>query len=117
MIRFRPSRRAGGSPLAVVMALVASALVLIAQARAATVFETPGGLTVWLQQDSTVPIISVSASFAGGAAFDPPALAGRADLAAAVMAEATTSRDARALDAVLEEYAASAPAVAAPGFR
>ena len=105
MIRFRPSRRAGGSPLAVVMALVASALVLIAQARAATVFETPGGLTVWLQQDSTVPIISVSASFAGGAAFDPPALAGRADLAAAVMAEATTSRDARALDAVLEEYA------------
>jgi zinc protease len=86
-------------------ALVATALVLIAPARAATVFKTPGGLTVWLQQDSTVPIISVSASFVGGAAFDPPALAGRADLAAAAMAEATTSRDARALDAALEAYA------------
>jgi zinc protease len=45
------------------------------------------GLTAWLVEDHSVPVVSLSWSWPGGAAFDPPGREGTASLAAALLTE------------------------------
>ena len=67
------------------LALVAL-IVLALPARAAVKIEeikTTQGITAWLIEDHTVPVVSMSAAFrGGGAASDPDVKAGVASLAA-----------------------------------
>jgi len=64
---------------------------------------TPGGLTVWLVEDYTVPIVTMSFEFRGGASLDPAGKEGLAVLLAAMMDEGAGDLDAAELKAELEE--------------
>src|SRR5690606_38662028 len=64
---------------------------------------TPGGITAWMVEDQTFPIISMSFAFEAGAAREPADKAGVAGLTAAVMTEATANLDPNQLAARVEE--------------
>ena len=48
---------------------------------------TSNGLTAWLVEDHSVPVVSLSWSWPGGAAFDAPGREGTAGLALALLTE------------------------------
>ncbi len=64
---------------------------------------TPSGIKAWLVEDYTVPLISVSMEFTGGALQDPKGREGTASIMAAMMDEGAGDLDAAALKAELEE--------------
>jgi zinc protease len=61
------------------------------------------GVTAWLVEDYTVPIISVSASFRGGAAQDPERQEGMANLLSSLFDEGAGPYDSTAFQARLEK--------------
>ncbi|MFC3126981.1 M16 family metallopeptidase [Pseudoroseomonas globiformis] len=62
------------------------------------------GLTAWLAEDHSVPVVSLSWSWPGGAALDPAGQEGAARLAAALMTEGAGDLDANAFaDALRDE--------------
>ncbi len=65
--------------------------------------ETLSGLKFWLVEDYTVPIVSLSFEFSGGASNDPEGKAGLATMLAAMMDEGAGDIDTAALKAELEE--------------
>lgn len=72
--------------------LAALAVVLVAALPARAEIEivpvtSPGGLTAWLVEDQTIPIITIEASFRGGAVLDAPEKAGATNLMAALLEE------------------------------
>ncbi|MCQ4162115.1 insulinase family protein [Roseomonas sp. GC11] len=63
-----------------------------------------GGLTAWLAEDHSVPVVSLSWSWPGGAALDPAGQEGASALAAALMTEGAGDLDALAFaDAARDE--------------
>lgn len=48
---------------------------------------SPGGITAWLYEDHTIPIVTIEASFRGGAALDPEDKPGVTNLMAALLEE------------------------------
>jgi zinc protease len=74
-------------------------------ARAVTVQEitSPGGITAWLVEDYTVPIVSMNIAFRGGSAQDPEGLAGLANLMSGTLDEGAGALDSRAFQARLED--------------
>jgi zinc protease len=74
-------------------------------ARAASVQEVPGpsGLTAWLVEDYTVPIVAMNVAFRGGAAQDPADRSGLANLMAGLLDEGAGQLDSRAFQARLED--------------
>ncbi|MBJ7576984.1 insulinase family protein [Devosia sp. MC532] len=66
-------------------------------------FTTPGGISAWMVEDQTFPIISMSFAFEAGATKEPAEKAGVAGLTAAVMTEATAQLDPNQLAAKVEE--------------
>jgi zinc protease len=74
-------------------------------ARAANVQEvvTPGGITAWLVEDYTVPIVTMNVAFRGGAAQDSPGKAGLANLMSGLLDEGAGPLDSRAFQARLED--------------
>ncbi|MBI4185251.1 MAG: insulinase family protein [Proteobacteria bacterium] len=63
------------------------------------------GIEAWLVQDDSIPVISLSASFRGGAALDPPGLEGLANMTARLLDEGAGVLPSQEFQAVLEDNA------------
>ena len=63
---------------------------------------TPLGLEVWFVRDDTLPMLSVEYAFRGGAAQDPAAKPGVANMVAGLLDEGAGPLDARAFQERLE---------------
>ncbi|MCA3317118.1 MAG: insulinase family protein [Roseomonas sp.] len=64
---------------------------------------TSNGLTAWLVEDHSVPVVSLSWSWPGGAAFDAPGREGTAGLAAALLTEGAGDMPAAAFTDALRD--------------
>jgi len=64
---------------------------------------TSNGLTAWLVEDHSVPVVSLSWSWQGGAAFDAPGREGTAGLAAALLTEGAGDMPAAAFTDALRD--------------
>lgn len=97
-------------PAARAFAPLAAAAQLACAAAAATEIQrvaTPGGIEAWLVEDRSVPVVSLSFSFAGGAALDPQGKEGLAELVSGLLDEGAGGMDSRAFQQALEDVAAS----------
>jgi zinc protease len=76
-----------------------------APARAATVQEitSPSGLTAWLVEDYTVPVVAMNVAWRGGSAQDPADRPGLANLMSGLLDEGAENLDSRAFQAKLED--------------
>lgn len=88
---------------------LAAVLVWVSDAYAITVEKvtSPGGITAYLAQDHTNPIIGVSFMFKGGSALDPDAKLGLSDMAAGLLDEGAGDLDSFAFHSMLEDRAIS----------
>lgn len=68
---------------------------------------SPGGITAWLIEDRSVPVVSLSFAFAGGAALDPDGKEGRAALAAGLLDQGAGELDTAAFTTALRDRAVS----------
>lgn len=75
-------------------AFLALAAALPARAIEIVPVTSPGGITAWLVEDHTIPIVTIEASFRGGAVFDPEGKAGATNLMAALLEEGSGEMDA-----------------------
>ncbi len=66
---------------------------------------SPGGVTAWLVEDHTIPLIAMNFSFAGGAAADPTDRRGLAHLLSGMLDEGAGNLDSAAYQARLNELA------------
>lgn len=82
---------------------VAVALPRVAEAVAIQEVAGPAGVTAWLVEDYTVPIISMNFAFRGGASQDPDDKAGLANLMSGLLDEGAGPLDSRAFQASLED--------------
>jgi len=85
--------------LALVLGLAA------APARTAEVREvvSPGGITGWLVEDHSIPLIAVYFVFRGGAALDPAGKEGLAEFASVLLDEGAGDYDSQAFQRTLED--------------
>ncbi|HWI25932.1 MAG TPA: pitrilysin family protein [Stellaceae bacterium] len=93
-------------------AALATALLLLAAvpASAATKVQqvtSPGGITAWLVEDHSLPVVTLVASFRGGAALDPAGKAGLASLTSDLLDEGAGTLDSQAFQGKLEDLASS----------
>jgi zinc protease len=89
---------------------VALALALAAPALAANKVEqvtSPGGITAWLVEDHSLPVVTLDVDFRGGTALDPAGKSGLATLAADLLDEGAGDLDSQAFQGKLEDLAAS----------
>ncbi len=91
--------------------LAAFALLLAAPVHAAAPIKevkSPGGITAWLIEDRTVPVVSLEVAFrGGGVTFGSDAKAGLASLAAGLLDEGAGDLDTTAYQTRLEDLASS----------
>lgn len=73
---------------------------------AITPVTSPGGLTAWLYEDHTIPMITLESSFVGGAALDPDGREGACVLMTALLEEGTGDLDSTAFAERREDLAA-----------
>lgn len=80
---------------------------MIAHARAVDIqpFETPAGLSVWLVEDHTVPIIAVDFAFSGGSAQDPDGKEGLTNLLSTTLDEGAGDLTSRAFQERMQDLA------------
>jgi zinc protease len=64
---------------------------------------SPGGITAWLVEDSTIPLIAMNFSFAGGAAVDPEDKVGLANFLSGMLDEGAGDLDSEAFQLRLDE--------------
>ncbi len=77
----KPVVRSLRAALAVlILVLAVTALPRVAHAIDIKVVKTPKGVTAWLIQDRTVPLVSMQFSFRGGSVFDPKGKGGLAEM-------------------------------------
>ncbi|MEM8788789.1 MAG: pitrilysin family protein [Pseudomonadota bacterium] len=84
------------------------AIALAAPLRAATdIVEvtSPGGLTAWLVEEPSIPIVTLNLHFEGGPAIDPPERAGATVLMTGLLDEGAGDRDAQGFAVAREELA------------
>lgn len=93
--------------LVVLVAAVAAFSVTPARAIEIQPVVSPGGIKAWLVRDATVPVISMSFSFRGGAAMDPNGKDGRADMVSGLLDEGAGALDSQAFQRALETISAS----------
>lgn len=102
--------RALALPKAVLTSLVALSFVMLlpslAQADIRDV-TSKGGVKAWLVEDHTLPLISISFAFEGGAAIDPNGQEGVSTLLAATMDEGAGDLDSKAFQTALAERSIS----------
>jgi zinc protease len=93
-----------GSTVRGALAVLFAALLSAGAAEATGIAEvkSPGGVTAWLIEDHTLPLIAVEFSFDGGAALDPPGQEGRANLAMDLLDEGAGELDSHAFKSRLE---------------
>ncbi len=68
---------------------------------------SPGGITAWLYEDRTIPMVSLEASFRGGTVLDPENRAGATNLMMALLEEGSGDLDATAFAQARDDLAAS----------
>jgi zinc protease len=68
---------------------------------------SPGGIEAWLVEDHSVPVVSVSVAFRGGAALDPEGKGGLAEMVSGLLDEGAGDLDSQGFQAALEDIAAS----------
>jgi zinc protease len=68
---------------------------------------SPGGIEAWLVQDHTLPIVTMTVAFRGGAASDPADKTGRATMAVSLLDEGAGDLDSQAYQGKLEDLASS----------
>ena len=68
---------------------------------------SPGGITAWLVEDHTVPIVSLRLVFRGGTAIDPPGREGLAMLTANLLDEGAAEYDTQAFQQLLSDNSIS----------
>lgn len=68
--------------------------------------KSPGGIEAWLVRDSSVPVISFSFAFSGGASVDPVGKEGRADMVSGLLDEGAGDMTSQAFQRALEDTAA-----------
>jgi zinc protease len=95
-----------------VIRVIASALLSLAlalPARAEIDIQTvvsPSGITAWLYEEHSLPILNLAASFQGGAALDPPGQEGVTSMMASLLGEGAGELDATAFAEAGERIAA-----------
>ncbi len=96
-----PARRVRSVVLGVLALLAAG----IAPAFAISIEEvkSPGGITAWLVEDHSVPVVSANIAFRGGAALDPDGKAGLANFTADLLDEGAGDLDTTAFQSKLED--------------
>ncbi|WP_424928788.1 M16 family metallopeptidase [Amaricoccus tamworthensis] len=67
---------------------------------------SPGGITAWLYEDHSIPILSIEANFRGGTALDPEGMEGAVTLMTGLLEEGTGDMDATAFAQATESVAA-----------
>ena len=91
--------------------LLAAGLMLLAGPAAAATdiveVTSPGGITAWLAEDHTVPIVALDAAILGGTALDPEGREGAMAMMAGLLTEGAGTRDATAFAAAAEETGVS----------
>src|SRR5690606_34441842 len=70
-----------------------------------TSFKTSAGIPVWLVTDATAPVISMSFSFKGGLAYDPPGKPGVGRLVSILLDEGAGDMKSQAFQAQLADHA------------
>ncbi|MEA2997731.1 MAG: zinc protease, partial [Alphaproteobacteria bacterium] len=109
MTAHMPIRSANRLPRIIARALIgASLLVAMAAPAAATKIErvtSPGGIEVWLVQETSVPLIAMDFAFRGGASQDPADKAGVASLVAGMIDEGAGDLDSKTFHERLESKA------------
>jgi len=93
----------------IILALAALALAA-APARAANKVQavtSAAGITAWLVEDHSLPVVTVDVSFRGGAALDPPDKAGLANFTADLLDEGAGELDSPTFQGKLEDLATS----------
>jgi zinc protease len=90
---------------AAILGAVMTVAIVSPPARAATVKEitSPGGLTAWLVEDYTLPIIAMNVAFRGGSAQDPADKSGLSNMMSGLLDEGAGDLDSRAFQAKLED--------------
>lgn len=86
-------------------ALSLAFLLAPAAARAVAVEEvvSPGGVTAWLVRDPTIPVVSLTTAFRGGAALDPEGKAGLASLVSGLLDEGAGDLDSQSFQGRLND--------------
>jgi len=90
-------------------ALVGLLLAVVSPARAEIEIKpvtSPGGIEAWLYEDHTIPILTIEASFLGGAALDPAGKEGATTLMSALLEEGAGDLDATGFAVAREGLAA-----------
>lgn len=68
---------------------------------------SPGGIDAWLVEEQSIPFVAIEIMFDGGAALDPDAQRGAANLMMALLEEGSGDMDAQTFQTAQEELAAS----------
>lgn len=94
-------------PLRPILAAFAIVAILVLPAQAIEIKEvkSKGGITAWLVEDNTNPLIAMQFSFLGGAANDPAGKEGTANFITAMMDEGAGDLDSAAFQAKRDELA------------
>ena len=87
------------------LALTTALVLGVEDARAVEVQKvtSPGGITAWLVEESTVPIIAMDFAFSGGSAQDPDGKQGLANMMSVMMDEGAADLDSQAFQQALED--------------
>jgi zinc protease len=91
------------------LCLAALAFILLAlPARAVEikVVTSKGGIEAWLVEDRTVPVVSMSVAFRGGAALDPEGKGGLAEMTASLLDEGAGDLDSQAFQKAVADISA-----------
>jgi zinc protease len=88
-----------------IFVLAVAAAIAPAQAIAIKEIKTPGGITAWLVEDHTNPLIAMQFSFKGGATSDPPGKEGTAHFISSMLDEGAGDLDSNAFQMKREELA------------
>jgi zinc protease len=93
--------------LAAALLIAASSAFPVRAAIDIQVVTSPGGITAWLYEEHSIPILDIEAAFTGGAAIDPEGSEGAVNLMTALLEEGAGDLDATGFAEATEELAAS----------
>jgi len=101
-------RRFKLSPVAIATTLMAFAVLLPRAAGAIDIerVKSPGGIEAWLVRDTSVPVISFSFAFRGGASVDPAGKEGRAEMVSGLLDEGAGDMSSQDFQRAIEDIAA-----------
>jgi zinc protease len=105
----KPQRIAAATAATLLLAIVFLTLPAIVAARAAVTIQkvtSPGGITAWLVEDYTVPIISIRFAFEGGSTQDPKGKEGLANLMSGLFDEGAGDLDSDTFQTRLDDAGA-----------